>query len=239
MQILATCALLIIKITFGLTLILIEIMAVTSDERITNTLSINKIHFPDIIDDKISTEKFLDASRGVVEIVEKFGKLFAPVKHDIEGNVKKLNNKYSIDKERHNTLQDMILLEKEQGETIIATDALMWLRRCLYMILLFFEKIVEDHNAGRATDDMVAFLKEAYKLSLEPYHGWMLQQLFGLLSRTVPARDQLLKIIANEENVKDDIIIKDMEIYLKSLRLNVENLQAFYETHELEENVKV
>lgn len=48
------------------------------------------------------------------------------------------------------------------------------------MILLFFEKIIEDHNTGKATDDLVAFLKEAYKMSLEPYHGWMIQQLFGV-----------------------------------------------------------
>lgn len=48
------------------------------------------------------------------------------------------------------------------------------------MILLFFEKLIEDHNAGKATDDLVAFLKEAYKISLEPHHGWMLQQLFGV-----------------------------------------------------------
>lgn len=48
------------------------------------------------------------------------------------------------------------------------------------MILLFFEKIVEDHKAGKATEDLVAFLKEAYKETLEPYHGWMAQQLFNV-----------------------------------------------------------
>ncbi|XP_046837201.1 pleckstrin homology domain-containing family A member 8 isoform X2 [Vespa crabro] len=211
-------------------------MALPSEETVPKILCINAIYFPDIVDDKISTENFLHASRGVVVIVEKFGKLFAPVKHDMEGNIEKLNNKYSIDKEKHKTLQDMILLEKEKGETIIATDALMWLKS-LYMILLFFEKLIEDHNAGKATDDLVAFLKEAYKISLEPYHGWMLQQLFGLLSRTVPSRKQLLQTIVDGKDFTDEIILRDMEIYTKNLRLNIENLQIFYKKYELEKNL--
>ncbi|XP_047368460.1 pleckstrin homology domain-containing family A member 8 isoform X1 [Vespa velutina] len=212
-------------------------MALPSEETVSKILCINATYFPDIVDDKISTENFLHASRGVVVIVEKFGKLFAPVKHDMEGNIEKLNNKYSIDKEKHKTLQDMILLEKEKGETIIATDALMWLKRSLYMILLFFEKLIEDHNAGKATDDLVAFLKEAYKISLEPYHGWMLQQLFGLLSRTVPSRKQLLQTIVDGKDFTDEIILRDMEIYTKNLRLNIENLQIFYKKYELEKNL--
>ncbi|XP_035736406.1 pleckstrin homology domain-containing family A member 8-like isoform X2 [Vespa mandarinia] len=211
-------------------------MALPSEETVPKILCINATYFPDIVNDKISTENFLHASRGVVVIVEKFGKLFAPVKHDMEGNIEKLNNKYSIDKEKHKTLQDMILLEKEKGETIIATDALMWLKS-LYMILLFFEKLIEDHNAGKATDDLVAFLKEAYKISLEPYHGWMLQQLFGLLSRTVPSRKQLLQTIVDGKDFTDEIILRDMEIYTKNLRLNIENLQIFYKKYELEKDL--
>ncbi|KAL2735835.1 glycolipid transfer protein isoform X2 [Vespula squamosa] len=190
-------------------------MALPSEETVPNVL-INTIYFPDIVDGKIPTENFLHASRGVVVIIEKFGKLFAPVKHDMDGNIEKLNNKYSLDKEKHKTLQDMILLEIEEGKTVIATESLIWLRRSLYMILLFFEKIIEDHNAGKATDDLVAFLKEAYKISLEPYHGWMIQQLF------------------DEKDLPDAVILRDMEIYSKNLRLNIENLQIFYEIHELE-----
>lgn len=48
------------------------------------------------------------------------------------------------------------------------------------MILLFFEKIVEDSKADTPTEDLVAFLKKSYKEALEPYHGWMAQQLFDV-----------------------------------------------------------
>lgn len=48
------------------------------------------------------------------------------------------------------------------------------------MFLLFFEKIVEDAKTGTPTEDLVAFLKKSYKEALEPYHGWMAQQLFDV-----------------------------------------------------------
>lgn len=48
------------------------------------------------------------------------------------------------------------------------------------MILLFFEKIVEDAKTTTPTEDLVAFLKKSYKEALEPYHGWMAQQLFDV-----------------------------------------------------------
>lgn len=52
--------------------------------------------------------------------------------------------------------------------------------RALHMILLFFEKIVEDAKTTTPTEDLVAFLKKSYKEALEPYHGWMAQQLFDV-----------------------------------------------------------
>lgn len=196
--------------------------------------SISKIHFPDVVDGKINTEEFLHAACELVKIIEKFGNLFAPVKYDMNNNIKKLNNKYSLDKEKHSSLQDMILLEKEKGETIIALDALIWLTRSLYMILLFLEKIIKDHNAGRETEDLGAFLAEAYKDSLEPHHGWMIKQLFSLLSRSILSRSQLLQTIKGDENVTNEILLQDMDIYLKTVRSNVEALQIFYQNNKLE-----
>lgn len=58
--------------------------------------------------------------------------------------------------------------------------------RALHLILLFFEKIIEDHKAGKATEDLVVFLREAYKETLEPYHGWMAQQLFNVRAGLPP-----------------------------------------------------
>lgn len=196
--------------------------------------SISKVHFPDVVDGKINTEEFLHAVCELVKIIAKFGNLFAPVKYDMNNNFTKLNDKYSLDKEKYTILQDMILLEKEEGKTIIALEALIWLTRALHLILLFLEKIIKDHNAGRETEDLGAFLTEAYKESLEPHHGWMIRQLFGLLSRSILSRSQLLQTLKGDENVTNEILLRDMDIYLKTVRSNVEALQIFYQNNKLE-----
>ncbi|XP_050452446.1 glycolipid transfer protein [Cataglyphis hispanica] len=194
----------------------------------------NGVQFPEIIDNKINTEEFLEAARNVVRTVDKFGKLFAPVRYDMQGNIDKLTTRYSMDKKNNSTLQDMILLEKSTEKDLIATDALMWLRRALHMILLFFEKIVEDHKTGKTTEDLVAFLKEAYKETLEPYHGWMAQQLFNLLSRMTPTRSQLLFALADGQPDKEEVTLYNMELFLINLKKNVLALKKFYNDHNLE-----
>ncbi|XP_048509276.1 glycolipid transfer protein isoform X2 [Athalia rosae] len=171
--------------------------------------------------------------------IDKFGKLFAPVKFDMQGNIEKLTTKYVADKEKQSTLHDMIILEKATGKNLIATDALMWLRRGLHMVHLFFEKIVEDHKTGNTTEDLGAFLKRSYKEALEPYHGWMAQQLFGLLSRMVPTRTQLLQALADEQKNRDDTILQELESFLVNLRENIQNLVTLYLEHSLENDAKV
>ncbi|EGI57776.1 PREDICTED: glycolipid transfer protein isoform X1 [Acromyrmex echinatior] len=194
----------------------------------------NKLQFPEIIDDKIDTENFLQAARDVVRTVDKFGKLFAPVRHDMQGNIDKLTTRYCMDKTANSTLQDMILLEKSTEKDLIAIDALMWLRRALHLILLFFERIVETHKTGEATEDLVAFLREAYKETLEPYHGWLAQQLFNLLSRMTPSRSQLLLALADGEIGREEITLSNMELFLINLRKNIIALKTFYNDHNLE-----
>ncbi|XP_033219838.1 pleckstrin homology domain-containing family A member 8 [Belonocnema kinseyi] len=195
--------------------------------------------FPEVTNGKINTEKFLAASQQVVGLIEKFGKLFAPVKYDMQQNIDKLNTKYNSDKESHCTLQDMILSEKIAGESVTATEALLWLRRGLHMIQLFFEKIIQDYKTGNITEDLVASLKKSYKESLEPFHGWMAQQLFGLLARMIPARTQLMEILTNGHEEKEEEILNDMDELTKGLKKNVIALHIFYDLHNLNSNNRV
>lgn len=193
-----------------------------------------EVLFPNIIDDKIGTVEFLDAARGIVRIIEKLGKVFAPIRYDIQGNINKLTTRYAKDEEKNATLQDMILIEKNTETNLIATDALMWLTRGLHMILLFFEQIVEDAKTTTPTEDLVAFLKKAYKEALEPYHGWMAQQLFDLLSLMVPTRSQLLQALTNKQTTENSIVIENMEFYLQRLQKNVSVIQSFYKANNLD-----
>lgn len=48
------------------------------------------------------------------------------------------------------------------------------------MIQLFLANIVEGCKVGESQEDLVANIKESYREALEPHHGWMAHQLFGV-----------------------------------------------------------
>lgn len=194
-----------------------------------------RIPFPDVVQEKISTKEFLEASAHVVVLVEKLGKIFAPVKYDMQGNIAKLNTRFATDPETNSTLQDMILKEHTTEKSLVAADALVWLTRTLHLILRFFEKILEDSKTSEPSEDLVAILKNAYKETLEPYHGWMTQQLFGLVARATPTRTALLRTLADGcANYDDEAVLREIECYLPKLRVNVLAIQEFYRTNDLD-----
>lgn len=63
------------------------------------------------------------------------------------------------------------------------------------MIQLFFEYVVADFESGKGSEDVVAVLKKSYELTLEPYHGYMAQQLFGVCVTNVTKTLLFFKIL--------------------------------------------
>ncbi|XP_023716239.1 pleckstrin homology domain-containing family A member 8 isoform X1 [Cryptotermes secundus] len=197
-----------------------------------------QLPFPEVIDGKINTLQFLESSKGVVGLVEKFGKVFAPVKYDMTGNIEKLTEQYNTNKEKHLYLNNMILAEKEEGGNY-AIDALLWLRRALQFIYTFFSCVLEDSQQGKKSEDLVPFLKKAYKETLEAYHGWMTQKLFGLLARMCPSRSELMITLALGRENHDEAVLREMAIFLTGLDSNIQVLIQLYLENGLESNSKV
>lgn len=50
----------------------------------------------------------------------------------------------------------------------------------------------------------------------------------------VPSRTELIKGLANGRANKDDIVLGDMDLYLVNVRKNIECLQEFYASNDLE-----
>lgn len=197
-----------------------------------------QLPFPEVIDGKINTLQFLESSKGVVGLVEKFGKVFAPVKYDMTGNIEKLTRHYNTNKEQHLYLNSMILAEKEEGGNY-AIDALLWLRRALQFIHTFFSCVLEDSQQGKKSEDLVPFLKKAYKETLETYHGWMTQKLFGLLSRMCPSRSELMITLALGRENREEAVLREMAVFLVGLDSNIQELIQLYLENGLESNSKV
>ncbi|XP_060012907.1 pleckstrin homology domain-containing family A member 8 isoform X3 [Lagenorhynchus albirostris] len=96
-------------------------------------------------DGGIPTEAFLASCYAVVPVLDKLGPtVFAPVKMDLVGNIKKVNQKYITNKEEFTTLQKIVLHEVEADVAQVrnsATEALLWLKRGLKFLKGFLTEV--------------------------------------------------------------------------------------------------
>ncbi|XP_072365474.1 pleckstrin homology domain-containing family A member 8 isoform X5 [Scyliorhinus torazame] len=96
-------------------------------------------------DNGIPTLPFLESCYAIVPVLDKLGPtVFAPVKLDFVGNIKKINQKYIADSIRFTTLQKIVLYELETDEATVrnsATEALLWLKRGLKFLKGFLEEV--------------------------------------------------------------------------------------------------
>lgn len=192
--------------------------------------------FPEIEspnDNKIITEAFIDSAYQVVESIESFGMLFSPIVKDMRGNVKRLEAKYKENNQKFYYLEDLILYDKDGNENTFdaVTEGLLWLKRALEMIEMFFRNVLNDTTCS---DNVKHHLKKAYEDALLPYHGYLAQKGFQLLHHYVPSRTTLLgPAETNKENVDS------LKCFLITFRTNIDHLNQFFEAHNLNKTYKV
>ena len=88
---------------------------------------------------------FLNACRSYVDFYDLFGgTVFAPIKSDVSGNVNKLQTWYDKNPSC-DTVEKLLQVEIDAGTTAkggSATDALLWLKRGLWMMAKFMQSML-------------------------------------------------------------------------------------------------
>ncbi|XP_055524361.1 glycolipid transfer protein B [Wyeomyia smithii] len=182
---------------------------------------------------QIPTVTFLESAGEVIDGIESFGRLFVPIVRDMRGNVKRLETKYSENKEAFYYLEDLILFDKngKANSFDTVTDALLWLKRALEMIEMFFRNMLDDTSCS---DNVKHHLKKAYDEALLPYHGFLAQKGFQILNHYVPSRTTLLgSAKTNQQNM--DALKK----FLFTFRANINYLNNFFDVHDFNKTYKV
>lgn len=79
----------------------------------------------------ISTSSFLEATEGVTKLFDLLGSTaFSVVKNDMEGNLKKIRERFLATPDLSSTLQDLVRNEGKPGDKKrVATEGLLWLLR--------------------------------------------------------------------------------------------------------------
>ncbi|KAG8195186.1 hypothetical protein JTE90_027930 [Oedothorax gibbosus] len=197
--------------------------------------------FPEVTDGKIEVVPFLEASKEIVKFVEILGTVFSPVKNDISGNIEKLSKIHHSDEAKFSTLNGIVEHELPlERQHQIGIDALLWLKRALEYVNVFLSCFAEDGKQPPCSENMSAFFHKAYEEKLKPFHGWIVQKVFGLIVIAAPSRSSLLKLLSGgKDPVPEEEIIKDIEQFLIGLNSNIDTINRLYVTHNLHFNHKV
>uniref|UniRef100_A0A3B3DXU8 Pleckstrin homology domain-containing family A member 8 n=1 Tax=Oryzias melastigma TaxID=30732 RepID=A0A3B3DXU8_ORYME len=188
-------------------------------------------------DNGIPTQEFLDSCYAIVPVLDKLGStVFAPVKMDFVGNIKKINQKLMSDPECFPTLQSIVLHEVQGGVAQVrnsATEALLWLRRGLK----FLKEFLSEVNAGE--QDIQGALNNAYGKTLRQYHGWVVRGVFALALRAAPTYENFTAAFATREGdeLKGEFINsmhRDLDLYLPAMEKQLAILDELYEEYNLE-----
>ncbi|MCJ8728735.1 hypothetical protein PDJAM_G00007820 [Pangasius djambal] len=188
-------------------------------------------------DSGIPTRAFLDSCYAIVPVLDKLGPtVFAPVKIDFVGNIKKVQQKLQSDPDNFPTLQSIVLHEVQMEVAQVrnsATEALLWLKRGLK----FLKEFLSDVDAGEK--DIHAALNNAYGKTLRQYHGWVVRGVFALALRAAPSYGGFMAALVCHEGdeLKEGFMSgmhHDLAIYLPAMEKQLAILDALYEQYGLE-----
>ncbi|XP_068613855.1 pleckstrin homology domain-containing family A member 8 [Brachionichthys hirsutus] len=210
------------------------------EEQVETFFSTMSHRFSDIsLDDGngIPTQEFLDSCYAIVPVLDKLGStVFAPVKMDFVGNIKKIHQKLMSEPDGFPTLQSIVLHEVHRDVAQVrnsATEALLWLTRGLKFLKEFLSAV----NDGQ--EDIHGALNTAYGKTLRQYHGWVVRGVFALALRAAPSYQSFTAALASSEG--DELkkgftssLHRDLEIYLPAMEQHLAVLDGLYEEYNLE-----
>ncbi|XP_072535497.1 pleckstrin homology domain-containing family A member 8 [Salminus brasiliensis] len=188
-------------------------------------------------DSGIPTQAFLDSCYAIVPVLDKLGPtVFAPVKIDFVGNIKKVQQKLLSDPGVFPTLQSIVLHEVEMEVAQVrnsATEALLWLKRGLK----FLKEFLSEVNTGE--QDIHAALNNAYGKTLRQYHGWVVRGVFALALRAAPSYSGFMAALVSHEGDEQKegfttSMHRDLAIYLPAMENQLAILDSLYEEYGLE-----
>ncbi|XP_039746894.1 glycolipid transfer protein [Pararge aegeria] len=178
-------------------------------------------------DGKINICCFLEASSDLIKLVGRLGKVFAPVKYDMQGNIDKIKLHYNYDKD--SCLLDLMLEEHSNGKHT-AAEGVLWLNRALLFFELVFHEIVICLQGKNYDEDMKKVFTIAYEGSVKKYHSWVTQQLFALICKMSPTLPQIMESFEVENNEAFEARLVSFNTTLYSVRRKIDD---FFKEHNM------
>ncbi|ODQ81522.1 hypothetical protein BABINDRAFT_159802 [Babjeviella inositovora NRRL Y-12698] len=174
-----------------------------------------------VVDGKIDTAAFLDASESLVKLFDLLGSsAFSVVQNDMNGNIKKIRTKFLAEPLAAGTLQDLVLSEKDAKKKD-ATQGLLWLSRGLQFTAQSLRETVDTPDA-----ELTKTFTDAYGKTLSKYHGMLIKPVFKLAMKACPYRKDFYAKLGSDQT-KVDVQLQEWLVAVEKI---VANIFAFFES---------
>lgn len=195
--------------------------------------------FKNVDDDpKVKIDLFLKIFQGVFALMDRFGKVFAPILYDMNKNIENIEFKLLTLKNASEYIEDLVL-DEQNNEELLFTNAVQWLRRSLHFITKFLKLVLESCDSQYGMDELSFYFKKAYEETMEPYHGWLGTQLFNVMSRFTPSKGCLFYTLALNKHNKEEFVLKDIRLFTEEAEKYIDKIQKFYDENNLEGQVLI
>jgi len=183
-------------------------------------------NFQDVpTDPGISTPEYLEACRGTVKVFDMLGSTaFAAVISDMNGNIKKIQERYDAEPEKSKTLQELVENETAEKKKT-ASEGLLWLNRGLEFTCLALED-----NAADGSKELDKSFGHSYENTLKKHHNFVVKGIFSVALKATPYRKEFYKKFGDDEPK----VNAQMNSWLKGLRVIVNTTNQM----DLEEKIK-
>mmetsp|Transcript_14242 Transcript_14242/g.18173 ORF Transcript_14242/g.18173 Transcript_14242/m.18173 type:complete len:208 (+) Transcript_14242:320-943(+) len=187
----------------------------------------------------IKTDLFLNVCKHVVRVVEKFGVGMSLVKRDINGNIATIE-KCMEDKESIYNDIFRLVREEQQSHEIWHSGlspcsiALLWLYRAMAFMVRILTNVLD---AEPEEDGLVDAVVQAYRQTLEPFHGWIASTAFSVAIGFVPSRRTFLNALVGDSGVSDETLLKEMRAFVDRFAPILTEVNDFFEKSCIDDQV--
>ncbi|CAO3670934.1 unnamed protein product [Umbelopsis vinacea] len=170
----------------------------------------------------IDTNQFLEASEGLVKMFDLLGSsAFSVVQNDMNGNIKKIRERFLSNPTANNTLENLEATEAPEKKRT-ATEGLLWLNRGLDFTAKALRRSLTDPK-----EELNVSFTKSYEVTLKKFHSFVIRPVFTLAMKACPYRkDFMEKLGGDNETTK-----QQMESWLSALEQIVERINANFQAH--------
>ncbi|KAL9555620.1 hypothetical protein MBANPS3_002277 [Mucor bainieri] len=177
----------------------------------------------------IDTEQFLEATEGLVKLFDLLGSTaFSVVQNDMNGNIKKIRERFLSNPTANATLQDLMATEAPEKKRV-ATEGLLWLTRqvsCCAKGLDFTAQALRRSMDNPAEELNISFTK-AYEATLRKHHNMIVRPLFSIAMKACPYRKDFYEKIG----VLTDDALAQMKQWVDALENIIRIIQDVFKAN--------